>query len=500
MDAVNRLQQRVGPHLRRARDAAGGTQQAWAITLLACALALDAADKGAVGALAVQLEHDLRVGNAKLGLLVTVSSLVGAFATIPIGALTDRYCRVRLLWVSILFWGAAEAAGGLAPSFAVLLATRVALGAVTGTAGPTVASLTGDYFSPGERARIYGFILTGEFIGTGIGVLAADAVGAATWRAAFIVLGAAAPVLAWAMHRWLQEPARGASTPTAEDAPQDGDGDRDLVLHLVEQQDVKPDERNVIRGDAHNMTLWQAVAYVLRVRTNVILIIAGSLGYFFFAGLSTFAVVYLHGRYHMGQASATAVLFVVAAGALVGLVVIGRSGDMLLRRGRIDGRILVGVVGYCAAAVLLVPAFVAPWLLVSVPLFVVAAACIAAPNPSMDAARLDVVPPPLWGRAEGVRTLVRQAFQALAPFLFGSVSELLSGGRAPAAGIDGKYAPVTHAQAEGLRLTFLVMLVPLLVSGLVLLRARSSYPVDVASAASSDVPPRASPRPSRGAA
>jgi predicted MFS family arabinose efflux permease len=46
----------------------------------------------------------------------------------PHRLLTDRYQRSRLLWVSIAFWAVAQAAGGLAPTFAILLVTRVALG------------------------------------------------------------------------------------------------------------------------------------------------------------------------------------------------------------------------------------------------------------------------------------------------------------------------------------------------------------------------------------
>jgi MFS family permease len=76
------------------------------------------------------------------------------------------------------------------------------------------------------------------------------------------------------------------------------------------------------------------------------------------------------------------------------------------------------------------------------------------------------MPAPLWGRAEGIRTFVRTAAQALAPLLFGFTSDYVFGG--------GKGA---------LRWTFLVMLVPLAISALYLFRALRSYPRDVATAA-----------------
>jgi len=51
----------------------------------------------------------------------------------------------------------------------MLLLTRLALGAVVATATPVVASLTRDLFPPGERGHIYGYILTGELAGAGLG-------------------------------------------------------------------------------------------------------------------------------------------------------------------------------------------------------------------------------------------------------------------------------------------------------------------------------------------
>jgi len=62
------------------RDVVGGAARLRVIVLLACVLALDAADKASIGATAVQLERDLHIGNTSIGLLVTVSTAVGAIA------------------------------------------------------------------------------------------------------------------------------------------------------------------------------------------------------------------------------------------------------------------------------------------------------------------------------------------------------------------------------------------------------------------------------------
>ncbi|MGB0092032.1 MAG: MFS transporter, partial [Solirubrobacteraceae bacterium] len=191
----------------------GGRVRRRVVVLLACVLALDSADLATVGSVAGELERGLHISNVQLGLLVSLPSLVGALATIPVGILTDRVTRVPMLAGSVLAWSVAMALSGLASSFAMLLVTRVALGAVTATAGPTVSSLIGDFIPARERARIYGFILSGELLGAGFGFLVSgEAAAALSWRAAFLILAIPSLALAIAIPRLLPEPARGGES------------------------------------------------------------------------------------------------------------------------------------------------------------------------------------------------------------------------------------------------------------------------------------------------
>ncbi len=498
----------------RVTDEVGGPARRKAVLLLAAVLALDAADKGAVGAVAFQLEQSLHIGNTQVGLAVTVTSLVGAVATLPVGAVVDRAHRVRLLWASIVLWGVAQFASGLSPSYSVFLFTRLALGGVAATAGPTVASLTGDLFPAGERGKMYGFILTGEVLGTGAGILVAGF--AATlfgWRAAFLVLAVPAGLLAWTIRRFLPEPARGGqsrigigdeeivSQEEIEDQPGRSDGgahadahgdeesDRNdtLVADAVAQMGIPPEESIVLGEEAVTLNLWQAIRYCLRVRTNLILIVASSLGYFFFSGLQTFTLIFLREHFGMSQGGATLLVIVVGVGVIGGLLVAGNLGDKLIRNGHLDGRILIGAFGFLLAAVFLAPGIVSTSLAVSVPLFVLAGIAVSAPNPGLDAARLDVMPARMWGRAEAVRTVLRQTLVAFAPLLFGVVSEAFGGGRTGfGSGVNLTHGQIDRAHATSLEYTFLLMLVTVVAGGLILLRARRTYPSDVASATESD--------------
>src|SRR5205807_204481 len=140
----------------------GGPARARVIALFAAVLALSGADAATVGAVAPQLEHALHIGNAKVGLLSSVSLLVGAVFVIPVGMLVDRTRRMPILATSIVLWSIASLVAAFAGTYWHLLLARLALGAVTATAGPAIASLTGDYFPARERTRIYSFILGGE--------------------------------------------------------------------------------------------------------------------------------------------------------------------------------------------------------------------------------------------------------------------------------------------------------------------------------------------------
>lgn len=433
----------------------GGASGRRVVLLLACVLALDGADGAAVGALAPQLERAFRVGNVGIGLLVSSTAVVGALATLPVGALADRVRRVPLLWTSILAWSAAMVASGLSTSYPMLLVTRLGLGAVTATAGPTVASLTGDLFPPRERGRIYGLILAGETAGLGAGfLLAGDVAAALSWRIAFLALAVPGIGLAVVIQRLLPEPPR-------------------------------REAGRLLGDDPVRMSLWRATRLVLGIRTNVLLILSSSLGYFFLGGIRTFAVLFLRTHFSLPQATAASLVPILGIGALVGVLTGGRLADRLVRQGRTDARILVPAISFAVAAALFLPGSIVRPFAVAVPLYVAGAAALAAPNPPLDAARLDIMHPRLWGRAESIRTVLRTLLQGGAPLVFGYVSRLAGGVRGTGSTNAGDLGGAAPGGA-GLEETFLIMLVPLLLSSVLLLAAARTYPRDVATAAASE--------------
>jgi hypothetical protein len=109
---------------------------------------------------------------------------------------------------------------------------------------------------------------------------------------------------------------------------------------------------------------------------------------------------------------------------------------------------------------------------------------ISAPSPPLDAAQLDVVPAQLWGRAQGVRTALRNALEAFGPLFFGVLAGHFVAGRVKLG--SSMDQSTISAQTHGLLVTFLLMLIPLAAAGVLLLVTRRHYAVDVASAAESE--------------
>ncbi|HEY1522031.1 MAG TPA: MFS transporter [Solirubrobacteraceae bacterium] len=490
----------------------GGPARARVIVLFAAVLALNGADTATVGAVAPQLESALRIGDAKIGLLSAVSLLVGAVFTIPVGLFVDRARRMPLLALSIVLWSLASLTSAFAGSYSGLLLTRLALGAVAATAGPAIASLTGDYFPAKERGRVYAYILGGEVAGTAVGFIVSGSVASLIdWRVAFVILAVPGFFLARELWRTVPEPLRGGQSrlePGVLDLGQAVDAARrrasaqstdasqepeeihedELAQKAAEAQGARPNPKLVLSEDPQHMGLVPAIKYLLRIPSNVLMIIGSSLGYFFFSGLQTFALKFVVSHYKVGQATAELALALLVGGALVGTLASGRITDMMLRRGNLSARVVVPAACYVGAAVLLIPGFISSSLTPALWFDVAGAALISAANPPLQAARLDIVPAGLWGRAESVRTFVRSIAQGVAPLLFGGVSGLVAGFAVHQAPIGTKH--VFHSSTPsgtglGLEVAFLVMLVSLVAAGVVLYRARASYPSDVATAAAS---------------
>lgn len=480
----------AGGALKRwTENLAGGPARFQIIFVLSSVLGLDAADKATISATADSLEKAFHFGNTKLGLLVAVVSFVGAIGTLPFGVLIDRVVRRRILMWVILTWSVAEAITGVSTSYTFLIATRLALGVITAAAFPAVASLTGDYFPAIDRARIYGLILGGELIGTGIGFFISGEISSYWgWRIPFWVMAALGILVLWEVWKLIPEPARGgqswisegqeeiysekdakAGEPPPEKAA-DASGQSGPVAQaqkVIRLKGVKPREDMVLADDPTRRSLFWAMGYVLRTPTYVLLILASSLAYYFFAGIRTFGMIWITEHFAITRSDASPLGLVIGIGALIGIVLGGYISRWFLDRGWVSARVVVGGTALVLSVLCFAPGIWFRQMSASMPLLTAGAFFLGAANPVIAAARLDLLVPRMWGRGESSSMAMRSVLEGGAPLLFGAVSVWLGGG------------------LSGLTWTFLLMLIPVLIAAALAIPASRTYPRDVATAGES---------------
>jgi predicted MFS family arabinose efflux permease len=390
--------------------------------------------------------------------LITAFAIVGALATVPIGILTDRVRRTLLLGLSFLLWSVAVGLVGAAVSFAMLFGVRIALGIVAATSGPTIPSITGDLVPGSERGKARGYVASGQLYGIGIGfALPVLLTPFTSWRWCFWVLAGGGLAMAIAFWRF-PEPRRARSAAAARPGA-------DREEQIVEQRHIRPRESAMLHKPPREMSMWEAAKYTVRVKTDLIVLLARAIGDFFFMGIATFAVVFARSWYRISQSEADIAILIIGVGALAGVYTVGRISDALLKQGKLNGRIWLAAASYGLAPAALYPAFLTHSLTVAVPLFALGAFLLTGGGPPLDAVRMDVLVPRLRGRAEAIRQLLRAAAEGGAPALVGFLADRVAGGG-----------------TQGLQVAFLVTLPVLLLDGLIMLLALRTYQGDIAAA------------------
>lgn len=457
------------------------SRRALTISLLALVLGLTTADLAALGAMASVLESALNIQNASFGMISSAAALSGAIMTLPVGVMVDRQARVPILAGLTLLWSLGMAWSGFIRGYDGLLLAQVLAGISGVAVDAVIASLAGDYFPPSQRGRVFGLIVGGEMFGAGAGLLLTSLVmDVYSWRAAFWALALLGMLCTGLLVWFLHEPDRGGMIAISRESitseATERSEKRRRVSALVASRNIEPHSNRIIQDNPTRWPWAYATRYILTIRTNVILLVGSTAGYFYFNGLLTFAVLYLMQRYALDAAQASLIVLITGSGTLAGVLLGGWLGDRLLGRRIIAARVWVAAGAFFVAVVGFIPALLLPELAPASVFFFLAALGLGATNPLLDAARLDIMHSRLWGRAESLRNALRYAAVAASPYLFGLVSDILQ----PPSGSTGA------RHGGGLELTFLFMLVFLLISGAAMLVAALTYPRDVATAIASE--------------
>jgi MFS family permease len=162
-----------------------------------------------------------KITAGQAGELATITLLVSAFGGWLAGALADRYGRVRVLQVTILWYAVFTFLCGFAQDFTQLFVFRALQGLGFGGEWAAGAVLMGEVIRDKYRGRAVGLVQTGWSIGWGAAALLYTLLIATlpeeyAWRALFWIGIAPAGLVFW-IRRFVEEPElnRRSATPTS---------------------------------------------------------------------------------------------------------------------------------------------------------------------------------------------------------------------------------------------------------------------------------------------
>ncbi|MFF1397702.1 MFS transporter [Streptomyces sp. NPDC058287] len=192
----------VPQHPTRTTGATGSSRRAWTVTVLLVAfMMVNFADKSVLGLAADEIRADLHLSATQFGLANSAFFLLFSVAAVVVGLAADRMSPKLLLLLMAALWSVAQVPAAIGGGLAVLVASRVFLGAAEGPAFPVAQQATLAWF-PDHRRNLPGALIT---LGVTLGVIV-SAPGLSWviqhhgWRSALWVLAGAGLVwaVAWA--------------------------------------------------------------------------------------------------------------------------------------------------------------------------------------------------------------------------------------------------------------------------------------------------------------
>ena len=165
-------------------------RRAWAalIVLSLAACAFVSTELLPIGLLTL-IADDLHRSRSQIGLLVGGYAIVVVLASIPLTVLTRHIPRRQLLGATLLLFAAANLAGALAGTYAVLAVARLATALTQALFWSIVAPVVSGLFPAAVRGRMVGLFATGPALAPVLGVPLCTWIGQqAGWRAAFVFM------------------------------------------------------------------------------------------------------------------------------------------------------------------------------------------------------------------------------------------------------------------------------------------------------------------------
>ncbi|NMN05061.1 MULTISPECIES: MFS transporter [unclassified Novosphingobium] len=315
------------------QSAAEAARQWYVLVLLSLVYAMNIADRYVITTVMESIRLDLKLTDSGVALLTGVAlALFYVTIGIPVSALADRFSRRNIISGALLLWSGLTVLTGLSSTFGQMLLARIGVGIGESGGTPPSTSMLADYFRPAQRPAALTVYALGSCLGAWIG---ADVAGRVAdlygWRHAFLALGVPGVALAALIFFTVREPRRGAmDAPRAADAP----------------------------PAAPRLPLWRALAFLLRQRATMHLMMGGAVTALWGWGLMWWTPTYLQRAYGLSAGQAGEILgpMHLIAGSLATVA----TAVLMASRVMADPRrvlILMAVV----VAVITVPSFFIYW-------------------------------------------------------------------------------------------------------------------------------------------
>lgn len=162
----------------------------------------------------IRLEWGL--SDFQLGLASTAFTVIYALMGIPLGRLADIGSRRKIMSWGLTVWSGMTAATGLATNYLSFLFIRMGVGVGEASYAPAANSLIGDLFPAHKRARAVGLFMLGLPFGLLLAYFTTGAIIEAfgSWRAPFFIAAIPGLIIAVFLYR-INEPSRGAAEVSA---------------------------------------------------------------------------------------------------------------------------------------------------------------------------------------------------------------------------------------------------------------------------------------------
>lgn len=187
------------------------TKTMYALGVLFAINTLNFFDRQVFGAIAEPVRKEWALSDSAIGLIGTAFTLVYAAVGLPLGRMTDKVSRKKVLAGGVFIWSLLTAASGLAMSYWQLFLLRLGVGVGEATCAPAATALIGDLFPADKRSRALSIFMLGLPIGIALSYAISGSVAHSYgWRAAFYVAGLPGLFCVLAV-LFIYEPRRGSS-------------------------------------------------------------------------------------------------------------------------------------------------------------------------------------------------------------------------------------------------------------------------------------------------